>query len=731
MSLKDISFEEEYRSLENNMVQDFYVPLLSEAVSYKRSVGYFSSSALLDLSKGIAKLAKNGGHIYMIASPHLSQEDIDAVRRGYAERDTVIEKAILKELDVEYTDYFSLERLNLLANLIASGTMEFQVAFLENESGIGMYHEKMGIIEDSEGNKVAFSGSNNESDSGIQVNYETTDVFSSWNEPSRTAKKERAFDNFWEHRDRYVKTIRFPNIEQAIFDKYKRGPANFNIDDEQFPKREKTGNHFTENKIGPQMPDGIELYDYQRTAIQRWAEENYRGIFNMATGSGKTLTGLGAVTRLFRDIDDKLAVFIVCPYQHLVEQWVEDIVKFNISPIIAYGQSPQKDWKTRLNTAIRSQKLRGKERPFFCCVCTNATFRNKSVQELINKTTSPILLLVDEAHNAGAETFLQVLDDRFTYRLALSATMDRHMDEEGTTALYNFFGQECIRYSLDDAIRDGKLTPYKYHVIPVCLTEDELRKYKQYSIEMARNMVEGKGKKRTLNRYGKMIAIKRARVVAAAEEKINALKETIEPYKDDNNLLIYCGATDMLGDDEDYTKADKTELRQIDAVTDMLRTEYGMLTAQFTSKENMTQRGLIKKAFVEGNVQALVAIKCLDEGVNIPGIRTAFILASTTNPKEYIQRRGRVLRRADGKKFAEIYDFITLPRPLEEASVLPKDLIKGEAGLIKNEIRRMKEFSRSAMIKSVCNDLIWEMQEAYGLTDADLEYSGDDEEGDE
>lgn len=196
----------------------------------------------------------------------------------------------------------------------------------------------------------------------------------------------------------------------------------------------------------------------------------------MATGTGKTFTGLGAIAKISEDLDDELAVVIVCPYQHLVDQWVDDIVKFNIDPVIGYSSSPQKDWKKRLSNAVRNQKLR-RDKRFFCFVCTNATFTNAYVQEQICKIKSPILLVVDEAHNFGARTYAKLLDDRFTYRLALSATLERHRDEEGTAALYKFFGKKCIVYTLDRAIDEKKLTPYKYYPVLVHLNDEELQSY--------------------------------------------------------------------------------------------------------------------------------------------------------------------------------------------------------------------------------------------------------------
>ena len=423
-------------------------------------------------------------------------------------------------------------------------------------------------------------------------------------------------------------------------------------------------------------------------------------------------------------MNDKLAVVIVCPYQHLVEQWVEDIVRFNMKPIIGYSSSPQKDWKQRLSKAVRDQKIRV-DKSFFCFVCTNATFTNSYVQEQISKIHSPVLLVVDEAHNFGAASYARLLDDRFTYRLALSATLERHRDEEGTALLYAFFGKKCIEYSLDRAIEEDKLTPYKYYPVVVHLNNDELTAYEQLSYEMSKCVIKGKNGKYKLNKHGEILALKRARIVAGASEKLDALREEIRPYIHDNNILVYCGATNVLDENADYTSSDTGDIRQIEAVTRILGNEFGMDVAQFTSRENMETRAAIKEQFQRGDrLQAIVAIKCLDEGVNIPGIRTAFILASTTNPKEYIQRRGRVLRKAQNKPYAVIYDFVTLPRPLDSVSSLTTEQAQRDLTLVKNELARIKEFGRLSQNSMDANNLIWDIQEAYHITDEESEEGG-------
>ena len=729
MSLKDVQIKDEYRSLIDNVVQDFYIPLLERAVMYKRAVGFFSSSSLVELTKGIATMAQRGGKIQIVASPYLSEEDIEAIQKGYSEREKVIEQAVLRQITGETVDYFSMQRLNLLSCLIADGILDIRIAYTEGKNGIGMYHEKMGVIEDDEGNAVAFSGSMNESATAMSINYETIDVFRSWgdeNESDRVRLKQNAFCSIWNDGEPNIRVLSFPSISQALIEKYKKSPPNFNIDREQFPPEGKNTRiirdgsvHLTTTAVGPRIPQNICLHDYQKEAIASWVGENYHGIFDMATGTGKTFTGLGAISKLSEDLNDKLAVIIVCPYQHLVEQWVEDIVRFNMKPIIGFSSSPQRDWKQRLAKAVRDQKLRV-DKSFFCFVCTNATFTNKDVQEQINKIRSPILLVVDEAHNFGAASYARLLDERFTYRLALSATLERHRDEEGTALLYHFFGKKCIEYTLERAIKEDKLTPYKYYPVVVHLNEDELEKYEQLSYEMSKCIIKGKNGKIKLNKHGEILALKRARVVAGASEKLTALRSEIQPYVHDNNILVYCGATNVY-DGNEYV-ADAEDVRQIEAVTYILGIEMGMEVAQFTSNENMETRAMIKEQFQRGDrLQVIVAIKCLDEGVNIPGIRTAFILASTTNPKEYIQRRGRVLRKAPNKPYAEIYDFVTLPRPLDSVASLTKEQAQRDLSLVKNELARIKEFGRLAQNSMDANNLIWDIQDAYHISDEESE----------
>lgn len=727
MSLKDHLIKSEYRSLIDDMVRDFYIPCLENAVSYRRAVGFFSSSSLVEVSQGIAKMAQNGEKIRIVASPYLSDEDIEAIKTGYENRKEVIEQALLRQLH-EPVNYYASERMNMLANLVADGILDIRIAYTMDRSGMGMYHEKMGIIEDDEGNVIAFSGSNNESATAMSINYETMDVFRNWGDSSekeRVQLKCNAFHSIWNNNEPNIEVMEFENITKALIEKYRRKSTNFNIDKEEYPDGVSAEGERSIDKttIAPRIPEGFELRDYQVEAIDKWEEQDFKGIFDMATGTGKTYTGLGAAARLSKRLEDRLALIIVCPYQHLVEQWVEDIVLFGMKPIIGYSSSIQRSWKKNLESAIRDQKLKVRKREFFCFVTTNATFSSEFVQNQLSKIRSDILLMVDEAHNFGADNLRRLLLPNYKYRLALSATLDRHGDPEGTEALYRYFGGKCIEYSLEKAIGEGKLTPYKYYPVIVSLSDIELQEYDNLTTQIAKCLTKDKRGKTVLSEKGKRLALQRSRLVAGASGKIQALEKYIMPYIEDKHILVYCGATTVFDGNQENMQIDNDEIRQIDLVTDLLGNKLHMKVSQFTSKENVEERNILKREFADGsNLQALIAIKCLDEGVNIPKIKTAFILASTNNPKEYIQRRGRVLRLAEGKDYAEIYDFITLPRKLDEVTGITEEQMKRELTLVKNELCRAEEFARIALNSVTALAIIDDIRTAYDLQDYIINY---------
>ncbi|CAG9607742.1 DEAD/DEAH box helicase family protein [Pseudoneobacillus rhizosphaerae] len=716
MSFKEKHIKTEYRSLSDNVVKEFYIPLLKDAQLYKRAVGFFSSTALIEISKGLAGLIDNGGKIQLVASPRLSEEDIEAINKGFELRERIIEKALINSFTPP-RNIFEEDRLNLLANLIADGRLEIKIAFLENNNHIGMFHEKMGLIYDTHNNIVAFTGSMNETSTAFSHNYESIDVFCSWTtDQDRVNSKERAFTSIWNDYEPNIQIIDFPNVGKELFESYRRSSYDLSIDQREFNYNEEIKAGEKIKLIGPHIPDKVKLHDYQLDAINTWKKQKYVGIFDMATGTGKTFTGLGAIAELYKELNGELAVFIVCPYQHLVEQWVEDIQLFGMKPIIGYSASSQKNWKKRLKDAVISFNLGVKKH--FCFIATNATFSTDDIQEQLKKVKGNILLVVDEAHNFGAKHLSETLNPNIPYRLALSATLERHGDEEGTEKLFKYFGEKCIEYSLKEAIDSNKLTPYYYYPLVVNLTEDELMEYKNLTAQIYKHCSKDKRGKIQISEIGKMLLIKRARLVASAQEKILKLAETIENYKTDNHMLVYCGAATL--EDPQYIEgeASNEEKRQIDIVADMLGNRFNMRVSKFTSEESAEEREELKVAFAEGkHLQTLIAIRCLDEGVNIPSIKTAFILASSTNPKEYVQRRGRVLRKFPGKDFAVIYDFITLPVSIDEVNNLYEEDIIGIRSLASREIIRMKDFAAIAENSSVADRLITEITDAFKLND--------------
>lgn len=715
MAFTDLCLLKHYKTYKNNIVKEFYTPVLQEAVLYQRSVGFFSSTALIELTKGIAGIVKNGGKIQFIVSPYLSQEDVNAIQKGY-EKKKVIEQALLREFK-EPENYFQEERLNLLAHLIEDGHLEIKVAFTPPNRSTGMYHEKVGILTDKFGDKIVFTGSLNETINAFYNNYESIVVFTSWEESKLYAEEMQAdFDSLWNNEDKDLEVIEFPDVLIEKIKVNQKPKVNYDIDEEEQIEEEAI------KKGIPRIPKGFELREYQKEAIEKWKQRDYCGIFDMATGTGKTYTGLGAVTKLF-DEKKRLAIIIVCPYQHLVEQWVEDIELFNMLPTIGYSASRQKDWKKRLEDDVLDFSIGVID--CFCFVTTNATYSSKFVKEQMSYLGKDTLLLIDEAHNFGSPNLRNKLYPTIEYRLALSATLDRHGDEEGTDCLKHYFGEKCIEYDLQRAIKEGKLTPYYYYPVVVYLDEEEIERYRDISYKASKECHKDKQGNVKITEKGKILLLQRARIVAGAKSKLDELRNQMQQYKDDTHILVYCGATKVQTFEYDESEYDEEGERQIVAVSKILGNELGMKVTHFTSNESAEEREIIKNKFAMADpYQAIVAIKCLDEGVNIPSIKTAFILASTTNPKEYIQRRGRVLRLAKNKPYAVIYDFVTLVKPLDEVNPYSADY-NCERALAKRELARIKEFGEISLNSRDSDELINDIECAYELSDEDLEVIDD------
>ena len=700
MSFRSLPIELRYRSNEHNIPKDFLCPVLEQTLIYKRAVGYFSTTALVSLSRGLYSMAaRDDCHIQLICSPRLSEEDILAIRHGYDLREKVI-NSLLTEVSGPVCIYEE-ERLNLIATLIAEGKLDIKLAYMEDDTGINVYHEKIAVFIDRDGNRIAYSGSMNESENGMEENFESFFTFCSWNGgEQQTSLAERDFDQMWEDNTSRIRVIPFPDIVVEKLLKYKKEKLEPDMDFLQYAYERKT----QEPTLSVfKIPSFVSLREYQTRAILEWKKQEYHGIFSMCTGSGKTFTGLAAMCMLGKMKQDALAVFIVCPYIHLVSQWEEELWGWNFVPIVCHSQAEDKRWYDKLLRKYRRFKKEGKS---FICITTVDTFCGEQIQAIISNMTSDmnVLLMADECHNLGAQSVSERLPEQIQYRIGMSATVQRHMDKKGTERLLNYFGEECIEYTLADGIRDGVLSHYEYHPVTVFLEEDELAAYVELTNRLKKFIII-EDEKTKISEAGKQILFKRSRILAGARQKAAVLLELMTQYMHDDSILVYCGATTVW--DNETGSAEK----QIDMITGRLKKELGMSVRRFTSQENLEERQEIKKYFKSGQYQVITAIRCLDEGVNIPGIKTAFILASSRNPKEFIQRRGRLLRKSDNKDKAVIYDFVILPRRLED--VLPMNF-ESDKSIIIGELFRMQEFAGLSDNPYEAENLMNEIMFAYG-----------------
>lgn len=438
-------------------------------------------------------------------------------------------------------------------------------------------------------------------------------------------------------------------------------------------------------------PGWVEQRPYQSEAVRSWAEASGRGILNMATGTGKTITSLLAAAHSRETMDGRLALIIAVPYQHLVEQWASDVREFGATPVMAFESRAQ--WQEGLQRRIL--EFNNGARDSFVVVTTHKTFASDAFQdELTTVTATEQMLIADEVHHLGAPHIRKSLPQSIPLRLGLSATPQRWYDNEGTKALFHYFGKGVVyEYSLQRAIDNGSLCEYYYIPHVVSLTADEEEDYLQLSRKIARlaaSVDEGLGDADLQDVSGlKEILFKRARLLGTAEQKLERLKSLLERERAVKHTLVYCGDGSI---EDGLTGRTK---RHVDATVERLHRDLGIRARRFTAKESQDKRQELLDRFSGGDIEALVAIRCLDEGVDVPSTRTAYILASSSNPRQFVQRRGRILRQAQDKPYAVIHDFVVAP-PRRAFQDEASDQFSAERSLIEKELDRVSLFAESA-----------------------------------
>ena len=691
--LKDLQLAHDYRSDRSNLVEEFYVRCLTESVEYWRAVGYFTSHGLALAAEGLPAFLRHNGQMKLVASPLLEPEDIEAFIRGYESRERILERSVERHIGdqaIEALPDISRRRLDCIAWLIGEDRLDIKLAVPSTElpgGGQAIYHEKMGIFFDKEGNTVAFSGSPNETVGGLVSNFESLDVYVSWDDPhGRVARKTDNFLRLWHNHTPRLTVLDFPEAAKRQLLRFR--PS---LPPESDPMPQQAATNPVSTRI-PDLPVDIELRPYQIEACEAWLKNHARGVLEMATGSGKTITSLAAAVRLFKE-RERLFLVVACPFQHLVDQWAEDAERFGLRPLTAYQS--RHTWENALNSRIIDYNLGN--RSSVTVITTHATLASDVMQASLARVSGNSLLVADEVHHLGAEQGRRGLPLHFEYRMGLSATPDRWFDYEGTQSLRDYFGGTVFEFTLSDAIAQGFLSEYYYHPHLVELTSIELEQYEELTRRIVRMFNSSTDSDSTA--LIEALLRKRADILNRARNKLGKLAELLENERDLHHALFYCAPG------------------QIDEVLSLLGNQLRLRVHRFTAQESTDERHRLLTDFAQGRLQALVAIRCLDEGVDVPSTQVAYILASTGNPREFIQRRGRILRKSPDKEQAIIHDLITVSSLGNDPSGPDWDTFNLERSILKRELARFREFADTALNQFQATQVIWELAKTYNVLD--------------
>jgi superfamily II DNA or RNA helicase len=691
--LTNLNLKTDYRSDRDQAVKDFYTPCINQSISYSRAVGYFRSSIFLVTGKSIIDFVKRGGSINLICSPSMSEQDIRAIEKGQAELQETTLKLVANDIEALVKNAGQNYAIVVLATLIKIGALKIKIAV--RTSGSGIYHEKIGIFYDYENNAVSFKGSSNETLNAWHPdgNFESIEVFCSWKgdrEAQRVDRHKTDFNNLWSGD---VAGINIFNLPEALRHNL-LSISEDDIDQIDISKIEPNNPVKSKKKID-------DLLVHQSNAISEWKKYGFRGIFEHATGSGKTVTALAAINE---HISLGCPALILVPSKLLLKQWIKELKEEIPDAIWLAAGAGNIAWKK--NSALKnftSGVTAGDKRVVI------ATMQTAASGEFLNQLEGGenLLLVADEVHQIGSPFNSRAMEISAGKRLGLSATPKRYGDASGTDQLFNYFGPVLPPViSLFDAIKSGRLVEYEYFPLIVNLTATESEEWKKISRDIKKEIaIASSGEKKiVLSSKAKMLLIERSRIAKKSAVKTTlAINVISKNYKAGESWLVYC--------------EDQSQLREI---SNGLRSA-GISPLEYYSEMDGSSIETLKLFQIQGGV--LVSIRCLDEGVDIPSISHALILASSQNPRQFIQRRGRVLRKHHSKNFAKIYDAIVLPLSLEEE---PEQF-----SLLKSEITRAIEFSDNAINRSAGAELSLSASKlGLMLSDiVDAGYEEDDEDG--
>ncbi len=640
-----------------NLAQDLYAPSIATAIKYDRAAGFFSSSVFELVKPEILEFADRRGRMRLVCSPRVSDADWEAISEGYRQRfaSTAQERgAALNELSLAQST------THLLRLLVASGVLDIRIATTTTSNG--MFHSKVAIFTALSGRRIASVGSANESANAFSTlgNHEVIATFKSWESPEEMGRVQAVaayFESLWRGNEHDLVVKPFFGLGRQ----------------EQYVELENESRERGEPRMS------YDLRPHQLAALRSWHRSGHAGIVTHATGSGKTITALAII----RDwIKDGRPALVLVPSELLSLQWfkIAQEVLDDLDPrfLVVGGSKSDRGWEDSLADFTRSDLYLGPR-------LTISTVQTAASKRFLSRIVpgDHLLVVADEVHRLGSPSYRRCMTISAGARLGLSATPRRYGDPEGTSAIRSYFaGDLAPAFTLKDGIKTGALVPYEYWTHEVSLTESEQAAWDDATtkIEKAYALLpDDLTGEKELSFQFKMLLIKRARIVKNAEGKVAMAADVLSrEFRDGDRWLVYC----------DNRRQLKSVLESLNALgLPALEYHSAMLGSRRESMEHFRRHGGV-----------LVAIGCLDEGVDIPEVNKALVLASSSNPREFIQRRGRLLRPAADKPLAIIHDVLTVPSPATSH--------KGEGLAIHRvELARAFQFAQNAINRSASHTL--------------------------
>lgn len=691
----------------------FFNDGLKNSTEFDLKLGYFSSAAISVLSEGFATFISKGGYMRLIINHIVSKKDKEAINDGVM--GNVIDCAdlsnfqYLKSTFDEYQEQF----FRCLAYMISQKRIDIRIIKPRGQKGIA--HTKTGQFRDGD-SITAFTGSANFTISGLFNNIENISIDRSDSVDvmvqKRIAKQRKDFDAIMSGDKKGIEYLSPKDLVEAISINYGDSDIEELLDVEEKLKEHKSGKKTEDlqtpwmaaeesSEIEPHFPYPTGPRKYQKKAFDSW-KKSQCGLFNMATGTGKTLTSLNCLLQIYKQFGYYKAIILV-PTVTLVEQWEKECRKFDFQHVVKVC-SRNKDWKGEIDRLTMKENFNPTNSPInYVVISTYASFARDNVFHDLMSLSKKCLLIADEAHNMGSKRILDRIDsvgERFKRRIGLSATPERQFDEKGNKELRRFFNSEneyTFVFSMEEAIKNKFLCEYYYfpHVVRLC--DDEMYEYMKISEKLGKIYRYNGGYLDLEDEIVRALLLKRRRIIHKARNKQDAFKNIIEErYKEKGNLkytLVY--VPEGIKPDSFADVYDSSDVVEDDMEADKLIDEYTQIVMNVSNTTTVRKfvsgqknRESILEDFERGDLEVLTSMKCLDEGVDVPRSELAIFCASTGNPRQFIQRRGRILRTHKDKKYAYIHDLVVVPD-------IGADCVdyEMERKLILSELKRVRDFS--------------------------------------